>query len=188
MANVIIQQPPTVSTLAVQSNQWHTGICDCFDDCDVCCFAFWCFPFFACRTASDFGECFCLPLVDNTLCYGVSLPPISLAMRAAVRNRYGIEGSLMSDCMYTAFCNTCSWCQMAREIKRRKATITVINSQSTVISAPPVVVSPPPPVIVPQPTVIAPPTPVVVPQPTVFAPQPTVVTSTQSAIVATQIR
>uniref|UniRef100_A0A667Z7G9 Placenta-specific gene 8 protein-like n=1 Tax=Myripristis murdjan TaxID=586833 RepID=A0A667Z7G9_9TELE len=136
--NVIIngQQAPAAPTLiAVHSNQWSTSICGCFDDLQVCCFAYWCFPCFACSTTSEFGECFCLPLLDvlwttlQLVSFPTCTPPVSMAMRVAVRNRYGIQGDMSGDCVYATFCNICSWCQMAREIKRRSHTLTVINAQ-----------------------------------------------------------
>ncbi|XP_043099971.1 placenta-specific gene 8 protein-like [Puntigrus tetrazona] len=141
---MIIQQPQFSPLIAVSSNQWSTGICGCFDDCDVCCFAFWC-PFcFICSTASDFGEFCCLPMIDNCACYSPACtPPISLALRASVRNRYSIQGGLTSDCMYVTFCNICSWCQIARELKRRRTVHVVVNAQPAVLAIPPVVVSPP---------------------------------------------
>lgn len=30
------QPPPSPAVIAVHSNQWSTGICDCFDDLGVC--------------------------------------------------------------------------------------------------------------------------------------------------------
>lgn len=51
------------------------------------CFAFWCFPCFACKTARDAGECLCLPLLDS---FGL-IPPITTALRVSIRQRYGIE-------------------------------------------------------------------------------------------------
>lgn len=51
------------------------------------CLAFWCFPCFACKTAHEAGECLCLPLLDS---FG-AIPPITLAMRVSIRQRYGIE-------------------------------------------------------------------------------------------------
>lgn len=51
------------------------------------CFAYWCFPCFACSTAKKFGECLCLPMLDG---YGM-IPPVALAMRSTMRQRYGIE-------------------------------------------------------------------------------------------------
>ncbi|KAI1898574.1 hypothetical protein AGOR_G00073750 [Albula goreensis] len=167
-------------------NQWSTGICDCFDDLFVCCTAYWCFPCFACKTASDFGECFCLPLLDalwtSTLLVGapVCVPPVAMAMRVGVRNRYDIQGDMCSDCIYATFCNMCSWCQLAREIKRRNQPLTIINSQPTVIASPAAVIaSQQPTVIASQPTIIA-------PQPAVFSHQPTVMTA-QSTVMTTQL-
>uniref|UniRef100_A0A672NNP3 Plac8 onzin related protein 2 n=1 Tax=Sinocyclocheilus grahami TaxID=75366 RepID=A0A672NNP3_SINGR len=82
-----LYQPQFSPVIAVSSNQWSTGIFGCFDDCSVCCFAIWC-PFcFICSTASDFGEFCCLPMIDNCAC----TPPVSMALRASVRNRYGIQ-------------------------------------------------------------------------------------------------
>ncbi|KAI4896816.1 hypothetical protein NFI96_029274 [Prochilodus magdalenae] len=157
--SMVIQQPQTVALVARNANQWNTGICACFDDCDVCCFATWCFPLFACSTASDFGENCCLPLLDGPcLIAGVfccCIPPISLAMRATVRKQYGIQGGLGSDCLYASFCNTCSWCQISREIKRRRTTFTLVNAQPTVIAPPPMVVASPAPVVAPQTTVVS---------------------------------
>lgn len=51
------------------------------------CFAFWCFPCFACSTAKKFGECLCLPMLDG---FGL-IPPVALSMRSTMRQRYGIE-------------------------------------------------------------------------------------------------
>uniref|UniRef100_A0A673ITW2 Placenta-specific gene 8 protein-like n=1 Tax=Sinocyclocheilus rhinocerous TaxID=307959 RepID=A0A673ITW2_9TELE len=145
-ANMIFQQPQFSPVIAVSSNQWSTGICGCFDDCSVCCFAIWC-PFcFICSTASEFGEFCCLPMIDNCAC----TPPVSMALRASVRNRYGIQGGLASDCMYVTFCNICSWCQIARELKRRPTVQMVVNAQPAVLAIPPVVVSTPKPVVTTQ--------------------------------------
>ncbi|MBN3320414.1 CNFN protein, partial [Atractosteus spatula] len=129
--HITFQQPQAVMTqqvIQVQSNQWSTGITDCCSDMSICCCAIWCFHCFACKTSSDFGECFCLPLLQFSG---------SLALRVAVRERYHIQGSICCDCMYVTFCDICSWCQIAREIKKRKAGMTLINVQAT--SFPPVV-------------------------------------------------
>ncbi|XP_070786130.1 placenta-specific gene 8 protein-like [Enoplosus armatus] len=133
-------QPPTM--IAVQSNQWSTSICGCFDDIHVCnCFAYWCFPCFACTTASDFGECFCLPLLDllwgtlQMMSVPLCVPPMSMSMRVAVRHRYGIQGDMTADCVHATFLNICSWCQIAREIKRRSRPLTVISAQPVSMGA-----------------------------------------------------
>ncbi|XP_064786834.1 placenta-specific gene 8 protein-like [Oncorhynchus masou masou] len=152
-------QPQTPTFIAVHSNQWSTGICDCFDDFQVCCFAFWCFPCFACTTTSEFGECFCLPMLDglwsSTQLVGVPtcIPPVSMSMRVAVRTRYGIQGDMKADCVNSTFCNICSWCQMAREIKRRRQTFTVINAQPTMLPGQPMLMASQPGVITSQPMI-----------------------------------
>lgn len=50
------------------------------------CFAFWCCPCFACVTSKKYGQCLCLPLLDIGC-----IPPITLAMRVSMRERYGIK-------------------------------------------------------------------------------------------------
>lgn len=71
------------------------------------CLAFWCFPCFACKTAHEAGECLCLPLLDS---FG-AIPPITLAMRVSIRQRYGIEVQTLchskSPCTCTSFLNAC---------------------------------------------------------------------------------
>ncbi|XP_018607677.1 cornifelin homolog A-like [Scleropages formosus] len=123
---MIIQQPgPVVQTL--DSNQWSSGICDCCDDMAECCFAFWCMPCYACKTARQYGECLCLPLLNMCGC----VPPITFGMRVSMRERYGITGTMCKDCAYASFCGPCSWCQMSKEIKRRTQPITLINARVT---------------------------------------------------------
>ncbi|PWA24445.1 hypothetical protein CCH79_00011878 [Gambusia affinis] len=80
------------------------------------CFAFCCCPCFACRTTRKFGQCLCLPLLDALGC----VRPIAMSIRVSLRQRYGIRGSLCSDCLCSTFCLPCVWCQMATEMERRK--------------------------------------------------------------------
>ncbi|KAL2079057.1 hypothetical protein ACEWY4_024801 [Coilia grayii] len=122
---VVQSQPKT----AVKDGQWSTGLFDCTDDMGDCCFALCCLPIFACKTAGAAGVCVCLPLLDCLSC----LPPASLAMRATIRERYGIQGSLCSDCWYGCCCYPLSWCQISREIKRRAAAMASsrVNSSSS---------------------------------------------------------
>uniref|UniRef100_A0A672IB02 Plac8 onzin related protein 6 n=1 Tax=Salarias fasciatus TaxID=181472 RepID=A0A672IB02_SALFA len=116
---------------------WTSGLFDCFEDASTCCYGFWCGPCLACTVSGRFGENNCLPLCDIlapavlSAC-GIPLfvPPANLSMRAAMRNRYNIKGSLCKDIAASCFCVWCSWCQMHRELKERKKTPTVINVQS----------------------------------------------------------
>ncbi|KAI1898573.1 hypothetical protein AGOR_G00073740 [Albula goreensis] len=124
-AKMVVQQPrPFV--VATDSNQWSSGICDCGKELLECCFAFWCFPCFACKTAREYGECLCLPLLDS---FGF-IPPITLSMRVSMRQRYGIMGTIFNDCLYACFCGPCVWCQMSREMKARLQPITLVNARA----------------------------------------------------------
>ncbi|KAI4896813.1 hypothetical protein NFI96_029271 [Prochilodus magdalenae] len=120
---VVESQPGPV----VQDGQWSTGLCECYGDVGDCCFALWCLPLFVCKTSRAAGGCLCLPLLDCVGC----VPPASLAMRAAVRERYGIEGNVFSDCFYGCCCYPLSWCQISREIKKRTAALAKAQSSSS---------------------------------------------------------
>ncbi|XP_049442883.1 placenta-specific gene 8 protein-like [Epinephelus fuscoguttatus] len=114
---------------------WKTGLCDCFEDCNTCCYGFWCCPCLACTVAGKFGENPCFPLCDlcspavlSAVC-GIPLcvPPAVLSIRAGMRHKYGIKGSLCLDVQISCFCSWCSWCQMQRELIHRSKPPTVIN-------------------------------------------------------------
>uniref|UniRef100_A0A3Q0S432 Plac8 onzin related protein 2 n=1 Tax=Amphilophus citrinellus TaxID=61819 RepID=A0A3Q0S432_AMPCI len=96
---------------------WDSGLLDCFEDASTCCYGFWCGPCLACTVSGRFGENNCLPLCD--IFCGVPIPPAALSVRAAMRNRYGIKGSLCNDIFVSCCCASCSWCQMHRELKHR---------------------------------------------------------------------
>ncbi|XP_053574383.1 cornifelin homolog [Bombina bombina] len=138
--NPIIVQPGTITTQTVtiqHGPKWGSNLCDCCEDCGICCCALWCFPCLQCRTASEFGECYCLPLMDPLCmgyvgCSGVC-PPMTIAMRTGVRERYHIQGSVCDDCITSCCCYSCTWCQMAREIKFRSNGTTVTTAQTTII-------------------------------------------------------
>ncbi|XP_004383144.1 placenta-specific gene 8 protein-like [Trichechus manatus latirostris] len=102
---VIVSQPG--SGPPVQTSNWHTGLCDCFTDCEVCLCGTFCIECLACQVAGDMNEC--------CLC------GTSVAMRTHYRTKYGIPGSICDDCLVTHCCLPCSLCQMKRDIKRRIA-------------------------------------------------------------------
>nr|XP_033779384.1 placenta-specific gene 8 protein-like [Geotrypetes seraphini] len=142
MAAVTVQPPTTISrtVTVVRGTEWSTGLCECAKDCSICCCAFWCFPCFMCRTASQFGECMCLPLLDpfcmGWLGFPVPCAPASMAMRAAMRERYRIQGSICNDCGELFCCYTCVWCQMAREMKKRRQSYQVMTEKTVSVAVP----------------------------------------------------
>ncbi|KAJ8342129.1 hypothetical protein SKAU_G00320570 [Synaphobranchus kaupii] len=122
---LVIEQPKPV-TDRVESNQWSSGIFDCWEDKANCCFVCWCCPCFACQKSREYGQCLCLPLLD--MC-GI-VPPITLAMRVSMRDHYGIRGTICNDCVYATCCRLCVWCQMAKEMKTRFQPIVLINAKA----------------------------------------------------------
>ncbi|XP_054644618.1 cornifelin-like [Dunckerocampus dactyliophorus] len=114
--------------------EWHSGLCDCFENASTCCYGFWCCPCLACTVAGRHGENRCLPLCD--ICspavftaFGIPMfvPPAVLSMRTSIRKTYRIQGSICEDIAVSCFCMWCSWCQMHRELKDQNKTTTVVN-------------------------------------------------------------
>ncbi|XP_017275920.1 cornifelin homolog B-like [Kryptolebias marmoratus] len=118
---------------------WDSGLLDCFEDPNTCCYGFWCPPCLSCTVSRRVGENYCLPLCD--VCVGAIstiyrvplVPPAALAVRVAMRHKYGIKGSICKDIGISCCCPWCSWCQMHRELKYRRKTPHVINMQSQTV-------------------------------------------------------
>nr|XP_014349801.1 PREDICTED: cornifelin homolog [Latimeria chalumnae] len=94
---VMVQPSATLALVHQKSNSWSSGMCNCCEDMGICCCACWCGPCFLCKTTSDFGACLCLPLLDpwcfSCACSPGLIPPVTLAMRSSVCERYAIEVS-----------------------------------------------------------------------------------------------
>ncbi|XP_053187871.1 cornifelin homolog B [Scomber japonicus] len=126
-SKMVINQPRPVMVQR-ESDEWASGICDCCDDVPECCFAFWCCPCFACKTTKAYGQCLCLPMLEIFM--GV-IPPITMSMRVSMRERYGIKGTMCNDCLCATCCTSCVWCQMSREMKRRKIQVLLVSAKNT---------------------------------------------------------
>ncbi|KAM3848219.1 PLAC8-like protein 1 [Vipera latastei] len=113
---VTIQPCPTgtfatsnMTTLLHTGGNWSTGLFDICSDKTICLCGLLCSPCLECRLASKYGECFCFPLLLGS----------TLALRAGIRERYSIHGTLCEDWMAVHCCWPCAICQMAREMRMR---------------------------------------------------------------------
>ncbi|KAM3857829.1 cornifelin homolog [Diretmus argenteus] len=114
MAVVTVQ--PGMFSSGLKTERWSSGLFSCCEDMGICCCGFWCPCVLACQLSSDFGECFCMPLL-----------PVTAAFRSSMRERYRIQGFMFDDCCIAYYCYACVWCQMAREMKLRKRPL-LLNS------------------------------------------------------------
>ncbi|XP_033991139.1 cornifelin homolog B-like [Trematomus bernacchii] len=115
MTSKMVNSQPQCVMDTRDSDEWGSGICDCFQNVPECCFAFWCCPCFACKTTKTYGQGLCLPLLDMSCC----VPPVTMSMRVSMRERYALQDTMFRDCLFATFCTACSWCQMSREMRRR---------------------------------------------------------------------
>ncbi|KAJ8401155.1 hypothetical protein AAFF_G00387370 [Aldrovandia affinis] len=122
-----VQQQVTTVTTTHSSKSWSTGLCACCSDVETCCCAYWCFPCMQCQTASQYGWCALMPLLD------VFCMVTSCCLRSSMRDRYGIHGSCCDDFCMIFFCYPCVWCQMSRELKIRGGDTTTVTTQVTSI-------------------------------------------------------
>uniref|UniRef100_A0A672PKQ0 Plac8 onzin related protein 5 n=1 Tax=Sinocyclocheilus grahami TaxID=75366 RepID=A0A672PKQ0_SINGR len=118
--SVMTSHQPRPFVMAHTSNQWSSGICDCCQNVPECEWALLSFCY------TKHGECLCLPLLDGFGC----IPPITMAMRVSVRNRYGIQGTICNDCLYSTFCGVCAWCQMSREMNVHEQNVNLVHNRA----------------------------------------------------------
>ncbi|XP_022100439.1 cornifelin-like [Acanthaster planci] len=118
MGTVVTSQPTTTTTIINigQSNflyprgiprDWSTPLCGCFEDCVGCLCAFFFFPCYECHVATKMGQNCCTP---------ICVPNGTMVMRAHVRGRHNIQGTLINDCCTVTFCTPCALAQLSREI------------------------------------------------------------------------
>ena len=99
--------------MATQGTQWSQSLTGCFDDIGFCCITMYapCFTFG--EAAATLGE--------DCVMYGLgAMVPflnfyLYVTVRGRVREKYGIEGSVMEDCLMTWICPLCSLIQFAKQ-------------------------------------------------------------------------
>ncbi|KAH9513627.1 hypothetical protein Btru_041633 [Bulinus truncatus] len=117
--NIIITAQPGATGGRPPQRDWSSGVCDCCSDMSVCLMG-WCCPLcLECSIARDLGDPFC----DSFLL--MCAPAALFGLRANMRGRENIRGTLFDDFTRTTGCCSCMavciLCQLAREVKFVKA-------------------------------------------------------------------
>ncbi|XP_046334058.1 cornifelin-like [Haliotis rufescens] len=102
---VVNSQPGSGSDKS--SRPWSSGLCGCCDNFGICVTVMMCPACYACHLAGKSGEFCCLPLL---------VPGWMIALRAYVRGRHRISGTICDDCLKVTCCFQLAMCQLSREI------------------------------------------------------------------------
>ncbi|XP_055872287.1 placenta-specific gene 8 protein-like [Biomphalaria glabrata] len=117
--NVVITSQPTVATRPAQ-RPWSSNLCGCCSDFSSCMLALCCPCCLQCCIAQDMGES-----CGSAFCYVCCSVPSLFGLRANMRGKENIQGSLCDDFCLTAgccvlWCYCCALAQLAREVKTVK--------------------------------------------------------------------
>eukprot|EP01129_Flabellula_baltica_P016383 TRINITY_DN86_c0_g1_i1.p1 TRINITY_DN86_c0_g1~~TRINITY_DN86_c0_g1_i1.p1 ORF type:complete len:111 (-),score=21.78 TRINITY_DN86_c0_g1_i1:89-421(-) len=93
---------------------WDTGLFDCFSDIKVCVVTLFCAPCQASyqRAAVEDRECEIMDLICMLFCSICCI----VKVRGDIRDKYGIEGSLIMDIITLLCCSICSVTQHTRQL------------------------------------------------------------------------
>lgn len=108
------QGPPT---------PWTTGLCDCNEDCKLCCLAYWCpcIVFGQIAEILDNGSTSCLQagLTYYALMHVACTSCYTCTYRKKMRLKFNLETKPCADYCVHRYCESCAMAQEYRELKRR---------------------------------------------------------------------
>ena len=102
-----------------QTEQWHSGLCDCFTDGEICCLSFFCPCVQYGLNVSVLGEsCTVCCVMYGVLMHFYCCCIVHAPMRSKLRARYNLQGDDGRDVL-ASLTGCMSIAQEAREIKAR---------------------------------------------------------------------
>nr|KAI8730628.1 cornifelin-like protein A-like [Biomphalaria glabrata] len=115
--NIVINNQ-TVATGRPAQRAWSHGLFGCFSDISSCLMALFCPCCLQCGILQDMGESCCSSCLYVSLCSPITL----FGLRALMRGKENIQGTLYDDLCLTAgcfspCCHCCALAQLAHEVK-----------------------------------------------------------------------
>lgn len=107
--------PPPAAAAPPTPPDWAFGMFSCLDDIGLCCITY----FVPCLTFGQLAE----KLGEDCMPYGLALlvPLLNIycliTVRGRVREKFGIEGSMVKDFLAFCCCPICALVQSARQVK-----------------------------------------------------------------------
>lgn len=121
---VIVAQPVTSTPIVVATpppsslpngNVWRHGIFGCFDNCNLCLLGYFCPCYVIGKNAEAFGEsCGIYGCCSIIVLFRLILQTV---LRGKIRERAGINGSILQDCCYVYWCTCCALIQETNELR-----------------------------------------------------------------------
>ncbi|GAA56075.1 cornifelin [Clonorchis sinensis] len=103
--NVILEQPRASGT---PYRAWNDGLWDCGNNHSNCFLTAFCYTCMTCYLYEKYGEGCLTPCI---------IPMSAMVLTVQHRNRNGIRGSILEDCLTHAFCSPCAICRLYRDMK-----------------------------------------------------------------------
>ncbi|CAD5117282.1 DgyrCDS6070 [Dimorphilus gyrociliatus] len=107
------------------NNEWIHGLCSCFDNIPGCLAACFCYPIYQCYVTCQLHE--------EALCLLAGQPATWTAVRAHIRGKFNIHGSICGDCIINHLCPCCVLCQVRNEWESRHKSVGVVMQQQAPI-------------------------------------------------------
>lgn len=95
-------------------SDWDTGVFDCMIDPKICIVSLFCMPCQLAfqKSAIEEHECGILDLLWMLACG----PCCGVMVRGKIRDKYGIDGSVVTDCLFFWLCSPCAVSQQTRQL------------------------------------------------------------------------
>ncbi|KAM9966810.1 hypothetical protein ACTFIR_007041 [Dictyostelium discoideum] len=98
-------------------SNWEHGLCDCTSDIRVCCISYlWPqLQIMQQRATVEGRQCEITDCIFTALCF----PCVTCLTRSQIREKHGIEGSGVMDCLTVCYCTLCTIHQQTMQLQAK---------------------------------------------------------------------